>query len=159
VANQYLDTDYVDAFLGSSVRSALFTPTGGSYSTTNFNTLAQTATAMVETALRNSGYTPPIATVSTASTVDPYVRMATYGVFCELASTRPEKALKLPESWETNPAKMAYQAILSGDANLDLTLIVSSAIGGITFSEQSSDVSSNDGSRPHIFSRKGMQDY
>lgn len=161
MANQYLDTDYVDAFLGSSVRAALFTPAGGSYSSANFNTLAQAATADIETALRNSGYTPPTATVSTASTVDGYVRLATYGSFCEMASVRPEKALKLPENWENNPAKLAYQRILDGDANLSstLTLTVSSAVGGVKFSEQSEDVSSNDGSRQHIFSRKGMQGY
>lgn len=161
MANQYLDTTYVDAFLGSSVRAALFTPTGGSYSTANFNTLAQAATADIETALRNSGYTPPTATVATASTVDAYVRLAAYGSFCELASVRPEKALKLPENWENNPAKVAYQRILDGDANLSdsLTLTASEAIGGVTFSEQSTSISSNDGSRPHIFSRKGMQDY
>jgi len=159
VANQYLDTDYVDAYLGSAVRAALFTPSGGAYSSANFNTMAKAATAQIETALRNSGYQPPTATAGDCSAVEEYVRLATYGVFCELASTRPTKALKLPEKWEANPARMAYRAIIDGDANLDLTLIASDAIGGVRFSEQSDTISSTDGSRPHTFSRKNMSGY
>lgn len=159
MANQYLDTDYVDAHLGSNVRSALFTPSGGSYSSTNFNTLAIAATSVIEAALYNSGYTPPTATVSDLSAVVEYVKLATYGVFRELASTRPEKSLALPEDWASNPAKQAFQNIVDGTAMLGMTVNTGSAIGGLTFSETSESVSSNDGSRTHIFSRKGMQEY
>lgn len=160
MANQYLDTSYVDAYLGAGVRAALFTDSlSGVYSAADFNALAKAATSVIETALRNSGYTPPVATVGTASTVDEYVRLATYGAFLELAASRPEHRLRLDDMWEKNPANLAYRAIIDGDANLSLTLVVKDAIGGAVFSEQSEDVTSEDGSRPHTFSRKGLQGY
>ena len=159
MANQYLDTGYVDAYLGTSVRQALFTPEGGSYSSVNFNTVAQAATSIVETALRNSGYTPPTATVGSASSVDAYVRLASFGCFVDLAYNRAAKRLRLPQDWENNPAKQAYRAIIDGDADLSLTVAVSGAIGGFVFSETSDDVSSSDGARHHTFSRKNMAGY
>jgi hypothetical protein len=159
VANQYLDTTYVDAYLGASVRAALFTDEGGAYSSTNFNTVAKAATSLVETALRNSGYTVPSATVSTCSTVAEYVRLAAFGAFVDLAYNRAEKRLKIPQDWNTHPAKTAYRAIIDGDANLDLTLSVVGAIGGFTFSITDDDTSSSDGGRHHTFSRKNMSGY
>lgn len=159
MANQYLDTAYVDAYLGANVRGALFTDEGGSYSSTNFNTVAKAATSIVETAVRNSGYTPPTATVTTCSTVAEYVRLATFGAFVDLAYNRSEHNLQLPQDWDNHPAKQAYRAIIDGDANLDLTLTVSGAIGGFAFSETSDDVSSVDNGRHHTFSRKNMAGY
>lgn len=159
MANQYLDTSYVDAHLGTAVRQALFTPQDGSYSSANFNTVCQAATSVIETALRNSGYTPPTATVATASTVDGYVRLATLGCFVDLAYNRPEKRLRLPQGWEDNPAKTAYRAIIDGDADLSLTPSVAGGIGGFVFSETSDDVSSADGGRHHTFSRKNLAGY
>lgn len=159
MANQYLDTDYVDAHLGSNVRAKLFTPSGGSYSSANFNTLAQAATSVIENSLRQSGYAVPTATVSQVSTVAEYVKLATYGAFRELASARPEKSLALPENWEANPARVAYDKIVDGEAYLTLTLTAANAVGGAHVSTQSTSVSSNDGSRWHVHSRKGMQDY
>jgi hypothetical protein len=159
MANQYLDTAYVDAYLGSNVRSALFTEEGGSYSSTNFNTVCKAATSIIETAIRNSGYTVPTATVTTCSTVAEYVRLATFGAFVDLAYNRSEHNLMLPQDWDAHPAKQAYRAIIDGDADLDLTLSTVGAVGGFTFSETSEDVSSTDNGRHNTFSRKNMAGY
>ena len=159
MANQYLDTSYVDAYLGSGVRAALFTDNGGSYSSTHFNTVCKAATSVVEAALRNSGYSPPSATVANSSTVAEYVRLATFGAFVDLAYNRSEHNLALPQEWDEHPAKRAFRAIIDGDANLDLTLTVSGAIGGFAFSTTSTDTSSQDGGRHHTFSRKNMAGY
>jgi hypothetical protein len=160
MANQYLDTGYVDAYLGTSVRAALFTDSSsGVYSSTNFNTVAKGASAIIETALRKSGYTPPTATVGTVSSVDEFIKLATYGAFIELAYNRPEHRLKLPENWDSSNPKLAYEAILNGDADVDLPVNTETAISGIAFSEQSEDITSEDGSRSHTFSRKNMAGY
>lgn len=161
MANQYIDASYVDAYLGSNVRAALFTDRSGIYSESNFNILATSATAVIETALRNSGYTIPVGTVDDITTVPEYVKMATMGVFIPMAYKRPEHRLQLPEDWDNDPCQLAYEAILTGAANLETEMVLSDngAVGGAVFSEQSTSISSSDGSRPAIFTRKGMVGY
>jgi hypothetical protein len=159
MANQYIDYSYVDHHLGPNVREALFRDSGGVYMSASCKALISSATAIIETALRNSGYATPTATISQATAIaslNEYVKLATFGQFYELAAKRPEKRLRLPEDWATNPAKVASEAILSGDANLTLTLDTSAAVGGWQASENSDSVSSADGSRSPVFSRKNL---
>ena len=159
MANQFLTASYVDAYLGPNVRSALFTDEGGTYSSSNFNTLCQAATALIETALRLNGYAIPAGTSSDISGVSEMVKLATFGVFFEMAASRPEHMLRLPDNWPDTTFKQALAMIRSGDAALEETVTPADAIGGMAASEYDPDITSEDGSRPAIFSRKGMQYY
>jgi hypothetical protein len=142
---QYIAATYVDNFLGTAVRQALFTDSGQSYSTAAFTGLCVAATSAIQTAIRNAGYVVP------TTNTDEYVRMATLGVFIELAYARPEKYLKLPEDWKNSQIKLAMSAILSGEAELSLPLDTAATIGGVTAS------SSTD--KPQIMSRDGLNEY
>jgi hypothetical protein len=153
VPDNYLTETYVDYFVGTAIRQELCTE-NATYSTATFLGIAYAATSDIQSALRNSGYTVP-----TTNTTNEYVKLATVGVWIEMAYSRPAKRLPLPADWETHRARIAATNILSGDAMLDLAVSTSTGIGGVTVSESSTSVSSTDGGRAQVFSRKEMSDY
>jgi hypothetical protein len=153
----YLATAEVDYYVGTAVRQELCSETAGAFQTAVFLGLCRGATARVQAAIRNSGYEVPTASAGTG--VDQYVKMATVGVWVELAYSRPEKHVPLPPNWENHFLKEAADDILSGDAMLDLAVSTTGGIGSGVVSEYSTSISSTNGSRQNTFSRKNMSSY
>lgn len=122
MADQYIDSTYVHAHMGSAVVTVLGAITGVS-----LTQLIESATARVQTALRNSGYSTP------ATTSDQTVKLVTFGVLREMLSDIPEANLPLPDDWANragNPARMLSE-IVEGQIQLDgHTLTLASAVGG-----------------------------
>ena len=145
--DQYLTSAFIRAHLGTGYESAVTSITGVSQTT-----LIESATAVIQTALRNSGYSPPA--TETATDVEEYVKLATLGCYRELLASVPEGSIPLPENWAQHPAKLAYTAILSGDARLAATPAIDTAVGGWSFSDTSSD-----GDRPQRASRDELSGY
>lgn len=153
MAAEYISQTYVDFWLSSAVRIALFTD-GSTYQSAAFIGLVRAASADVATAIRNSGYEAPATTTS-----DEYIKLATLGVFFPMAAGRPEKNLAWPEGWENSRPAKAAEAILSGDATLSLPLNTGNSVGGIQFSDSSTGTTLADGGRPQIFGRFNLRDY
>jgi len=154
MADNYVTSAIADVWWSADVREELFSTDSGSYLSSHFLAMACAATAKVQSDLRSSGYTPP-----TRSTTDEYIKMATMGVLWEMAAGRPDKNLVLPQDWETSPLKLAADAIELGTAQLTIALDKGGAVGGIQTSEYSTSVTSFDGSRQQIFSRKRMSQF
>ena len=142
---QYIDATYVRAHLGTAYDAAVVGITGVSATV-----LFESATSVIQTAMRNSGYSPPSDEPADA---EEFVKLATLGCYRELLASVPEGSIPLPENWSTHPSKIAYAAILSGDAKLAATPTVADAVGGAQFSESDPDV---DGSRPQRASREEL---
>lgn len=147
--NAYISSTFIRAHLGTAYESAVTSLTGVSQTT-----LIESATSVIETAMRNSGYSPPTSTDGTG--VEEFVKLAVLGCYREMLATVPEGAIPLPETWATHPAKIAYQSILSGDAKLAATPTAADAVGGMQWSEHDPDV---DGSRPQRASRSELEGY
>lgn len=126
MADRYIDSTYIQSFLGSGYEAAAIAISG-----VVRNTVIEAATSVIQTALRNSGYSAPSTTDPT--TVEEFVKLAVLGCYREMLSSVPEGSIPLPEAWATNPAKIAYAAILSGDARLVATPSVSTAVGAWLF--------------------------
>ncbi len=145
MADRYLDSTYIQSFLGSGYEAAVIALSGAVR-----NTMIEAATSVIQTAMRNSGYSPP--ETQDPADVEEFVKLATLGCYRELLASFPEGSIPLPEAWATNPAKLAYAAILSGDAKLAATPEVASAVGGALFSDGDPDSTSDD-ARPARASR------
>jgi hypothetical protein len=145
----YLTDTYVDNLIGNKVRLALFTE-GTTYSSTAFVATCEAATSVIQTAIRSSGYEVP------ATTTDAFIMLATLGEFINIAFARPDKRLPLPEGYSTSPWMTARAAILSGESELDLDIIVAAAIGGISSSDSSA---TSESGLPTIFSRHDLDVY
>ena len=155
MADRWLTATYVDSFVGQAVRVALCTE-DTTYSSQSFNYIAEAATSRIQSALRNSGYD----TLSTASTTTmPVLLMGCVGIWMDIAFSRPDKRLPLPQNWDTHMCRVVAAEILSGDIMLDSSVDESQAIGGVLVSEYDEDVTSTDGSRAAIFTRKNMVGY
>lgn len=145
--NNYLSSTFIRAHLGTAYDSAVTSLTGVSQTT-----LGESATSVIETALRNSGYSPPTSTDGTG--VEEFVKLAALGAYREMLATIPEGSIPLPEQWSAHPAKLAYRAILAGDAKLAATPSVPGAVGGWLMSESDPDVTD---SRPQRASRSELE--
>ncbi len=126
----YIDSTFVDAYLGTAVRTALVSDSGA-----NLTTLIEGATAIVQTALRNSGYSVP------TTTTDDTVKLAVMGALWVTLSSRPEYQIALPENWKEHPCRAAYVGILNGDCPVTLSLTSRDAVGGFSFSDASTSSS------------------
>ena len=123
MADQYFDRDYAEALLGAEyVASAL--ADGGR----DFSTIAQAATALVRSALLNSGYSTPTSTDGTG--VEQILKFASVGQFVEILCTAPGSAIPLPERWEDNPLKKAQEQITTGAIKPDDDPDSAGAVGG-----------------------------
>lgn len=122
MADQYIDSTYVNNHMGSAVVTVLANISGVS-----LTQLIESATSRIQGALRNSGYSTP------STTTDQLVKLATFGVLREMLSDIPEAQLPLPPDWgnrSENPARILAE-IVEGQIQLSgHTLTLSSAVGG-----------------------------
>lgn len=123
MADRYIDSTFIRAHLGTAYESAVTSLTGVSQTV-----MIESATSIIQTAMRNSGYSPPVTTDPTE--VEEFVKLGTLGCYREMLATIPEGSIPLPDNWATHPAKLAYAAILSGDAKLAATPSNAGAVGG-----------------------------
>lgn len=149
----YLTSTHLDDVLGSAKVAAL-APSAGAISA-----LIDLATAEVESALSIGGYTGAIpATVyaSDGANAPKIIRLATFGAWLELAYGRND--LEIPESYRAYIQKI--EDIRSGKIEIPtVARATARAVGGVAFTESSTDVSIDDGSRPGVFNRRTMQGY
>lgn len=125
MADSYIDTDYIKANLGTGVYDAIAAVTG-----TSFTQRIYSATALVQSYLRNSGYATP------ATTTDETVKLAVLGALWQMACSTPETNLALPEAWEDHPARLALKGIVKGDVQIaGHALSIPDAVGGWGFTE------------------------
>jgi hypothetical protein len=129
----YIDTDFVDAFIGESVREDLFDD-GAGYVSANFTVLATVASERVRGWASSSGYETQMGDTTT----DYRVMLATVGVFIPLAYARPSKTLPLPEDWDAHPSHTAIEEIQSGKMKLEVDPATATAVGGMLFTSATS---------------------
>ena len=142
----YINTTFVDALLSSDVRTELFTD-DGVYVTANFDLLVEIASERVRGWAAASGYEDQMGDTTT----DNRVKLATFGVFVDLAFDRPSKALPKPPGWDTHPARTATEEIQAGKMKLVTDPSTTSAVGGMVFSSSTT--------RPAYTDRTNLGDY
>jgi hypothetical protein len=125
MADQYIDRTYLEGWMGSATVDAIVEA-----GAVNIYTHIEGGTALVQSALRNSGYSVPAAT-----TTDVTVKMAVAGAVWQTLSSVPGVSLKLPEDWKEHQLYVAYTGILNGDVPLTLSLSTIGAVGGSGFTE------------------------
>jgi hypothetical protein len=131
----YIDTTFVDALLSTAVRQELFTDVVGTgYVSANFDAVVELASERVRGWAASSGYEDAMGDTTT----DSRVKLATFGVFVELAFARPNKMLPLPPNWADHPAHTAIEEIHSGKMKIVEDPDTASAVGGMVFSSSSS---------------------
>ena len=135
----HITTTYVNNAIGSSELTALMTSEGTSTALTQ---LIQAASSIVDSALSNSGYTPP-----TSSAPD-MVKAATLGALLPLLYSR--KQIAIPEGYQVYLD--SYSMIRDGRFPVPgLTPNSRDAVGGVSFSDSDSSVS--DGGRPKVYDK------
>lgn len=145
----YIDSTYVDGYLGTDRRQALFND-GSGYVSTYFDQLVLSASDLVKAAALNAGYT--LGDTTTSQTV----KTATFGAFLMLAYGRKDQPV--PEQYATTVNLI--EAIRTGAVPLPgVEPDGATAIGGADFTETSTSISSADGSRPQVFSRSNQDLY
>lgn len=147
----YIDTSYIDAFLGPEVRQELFTD-NGTYDSTRVDTVIAAADGRVVQALKSAGYTPPAVASGTS---DEVIKQASLGQFILMAYRRPTKSLSIPTDLRQ------YIDVLGGiyEGTIrpsTLTPARIAAVGGVKINETDPDVS---GSRAALFRREDLADY
>lgn len=130
MADRYIDTAYVDAAMGQSVREGLL----GESDLGDLDVIIEAATALVQGYLRNSGYTV-LSTVDPTE-VDPLVKLAVMALVWQMLASRPDNSLELPATWATSVYSLALGGILSGDVTLSLALTARDAVGGWSFTSR-----------------------
>jgi hypothetical protein len=144
----YINAAFVDAMISTAVREKLFTdvPATG-YVSANFEVVVELASERVRGWAASSGYEDAMGDTTT----DPRVKLATFGVFVELAFSRPAKSLPLPRGWADHPAHTAIEEIHAGKLKLVDDPNTSGAVGGMLFSSSTT--------RPAYTSRDELGDY
>lgn len=148
MADNYIPKAYAISVIGSTATLSAFFMESGAYSTTAFVTCGEMATALVQTYMRRAGYDAP-ATAGTAEDL----KAITWAPFYEIACARPENSMHLPEDWQYHPSKVLFEDLKKGLAHLSVASSSDGAEGGVKFSETSTTVSSEDGSRRKVFRR------
>ena len=149
MADRYIDETFIKAHIGGGYYDAVAALTGVSV-----GVIIESATALVQGAMRNSGYTPP-ATTDPAD-VEPAVKVAALGLFVEMFANVPEKAIALPPNWATSPIKITTEAILSGNMRLAAEPSQAGAVGSAIFTSATEGV---EGARPPRASREQLEGY
>jgi hypothetical protein len=149
VADNYLTVTYVDFYLGSSVRQALFKDGTSTYKTAAFLGICYMSTADIQSAIRTAGHTPP------TTTTDEFIKLATLGSFVRLAYSRPDNMLALPDDFDQSPMARAYERILTGDIVLDIPEDDEESPGSVVFNDPTATATGY----PPIFTRRNMYDY
>lgn len=148
MAAAYLSTGDVDAVITAISRQSLFSEDGtvAGYVSADFTSANEKASAIVQSAAQNAGYT------LSDTTTDNLVKAATLGQFLQLAYGR--KGIPVPAQWAGLVAMK--DEIMDGRLPLVADPDVRPAVGGYAWSDQST--TSADG-RPQIFSRKSLFGY
>ena len=149
MADQYIDAAFVRNYLGTNVEGTIEAYTG-----VGLTQHIESATSLIQSYLRNNGYTTP------TTTNDETVKGAVMGAVWQTFASVPEASLPLPENWADHPLRIAYVGILDGSATLDTsvthTLDTAQAVGGWQASDHSRDTTEG---RPQKSSRKNMRGY
>ena len=149
MADRYIDADYIKAHLGGGYYAAVVAVTSVSV-----GVQIEAATSLIQAYMRNSGYA--CAATQDPDEVEEVVKLATLGAFRELFASVPEVTVQLPQDWASNPAKVAYVGIVSGEAKLAAEPTQAGAVGGAIFTSADPTV---DGSRPPRASREELEGY
>ena len=150
---RYIDETILATYMGQALVNAITALDG-----VNLATTIEQASDIVASYLRNSGYAVPGGD-DPAAIADRTVHAATAAVVWEALASIPEAHVPLPDAWATHPCVLARDGILSGDAQLGLSVSNISAVGGAKFSESDPDVSVEDGGRPQRASRRELSGY
>ena len=129
-ADKYIPVAFVNAHMGAAVASVLYEA-----DSTFLGVLIEGATASVQSAMRNNGYTVVASGADDTLCTDQLVKLAVMGTLWEMLASRPQFGVELPKDWATHPAKRAMGDILSGAAQLPTAISVRSAVGGISISD------------------------
>lgn len=144
-ANYLADAD-INAAIGSELRVALFSDSGGTESTTERTRAIEIASAIVKAAVTKAGYSIG------DTTTDDTVIAATLGQFLAIAYGR--KGEKVPEQFYS--VVNLAEEIKTGKVPLpSLALDTSAAVGGVDFSDTSSSSAS---SRHQVFALRTKLD-
>lgn len=154
MADRYITSAYVSRFIGTAVVNALLGDSAQS-STNVLNTLIEAATASVQPAMRNSGYAVAADSDGTATT-DETVKLAVMGALWILIAGRSEYGIALPEQWSEHPANVARKQILNGDAQLSISKTARDAVGGVKFTDGSTNSTTG---HPQRSSRTNLAGY
>ena len=149
MADRYIDATYIKAHLGGGYYDAVVAVTSVSV-----GVQIEAATSLIQAYMRNSGYETP--ETQDPDEVEEVVKLATLGAFRELFSSVPEVTVKLPDDWASNPAKVAYVGIVSGEAKLAADPEQEGAVGGMVFTDATEGAS---GARPPRASRESLEGY
>ncbi len=147
MADTYVSETYVENALGANYVAAVA-------AALDLDQVREAATAVVQVAMRNSGYTAGADT--DGATVEEFVKLATLGALQEMIASSPEVSIPLPANWETNPNKMAFQQIVDGTAALAGT---PSQIGGVGGMKMTSADPDDPNGIPRRTTRTNMQGY
>lgn len=128
MADAYIDRTYVREHLGKGFEDAISTLDG-----VDIVTKIEASTALVQGAMRAAGY----ATATT--TTDELVKLAVLGGTWIMLASTPEGNIPLPDGWETHPANLAYQGILTGTLQLSADPSKIAAKGGWKMSSHAAD--------------------
>lgn len=145
----YLATSDVDALIGANERQALFSDdnTVAGYSVTYFTSLNEKASAVIQSAAKNAGYTLG------ATTTDDLVKLCTLGQIIAMAYGR--KGLLVPSQWQYIVDMRTD--LINGNLPLSMSPDAADAVGGLQWSDQTS--TTGNGGRVQIFSRLKLQGY
>jgi hypothetical protein len=145
----YIDQPYLNEMLGAEKVTALV-------GTATLATMIEAAEGETETALQNGGYAAavPSSVYASVSACPKVIRLAALGAWLELAYGRNE--LDIPEGYRAHIKKL--DDIRSGKIEIPgVAKTVRRAPGGVDFTESSTSVTVENGSRPSIFNRRSMQ--
>lgn len=148
MAAAYIDTTYVDTFIGSDVRQALFTEVGSTYSSSAFTQVVNAASQVVKMAAKNAGYSLG------DTTTDQTVMLATMVEFLKMAPGARKGfpiAEKLVEEYGGT-----MEAIRSGNLPLDQDPSAQNAVGGIVFTNSDE---TDPTARSAVFTRERFGSY
>jgi hypothetical protein len=115
-----LGSDYSDAALGTDgVR---------------VDVLIEASTALIKSALKNSGYPAPA--TQDPTTVDELVKLGVFACLREMLASVPDAQIPLPEGWQTSPQKMVLRMIIEGDFPIpSVDPSTAGGVGGAVFTD------------------------
>lgn len=148
----YIDETYLQEALGTD-KVARLCPTPG-----ELDRVIEQATAETQSALMIGGYASavPNTVYSTLADVPTEIRLAAFGAFLELAYGRND--LQLPDAFRAYVMKL--EEIKAGKLEIaSVSKTVARAVGGVLFTEDSADVTVDNGSRPQVFNRRTLQGF
>lgn len=148
----YIDETYLQEALGTD-KVARLCPTPNELAR-----VIEQAHAETQSALMIGGYSAavPHTVYAAVSDCPSEIRLAAYGAWLELAYGRND--LQLPDAFRAYVQKL--EEIKGGKLEIQgVDKVTSRAVGGVAFTEGSTTVSVDDGSRPQVFNRRTLQGY